>query len=195
LPGGLAETLRATDWLPLPDAFGPLDGVWVEPLACILRAVEAVPRGRVLVAGCGAIGQLWVQVLARRGDEVVVADPREDRLAAARALGAAAEGSVDAAVVTAPAGLNAALLRVEPGGTVLVFAAPEGELPVELDLVYRNELRVVGSRSATPAAFRRAIDLLSELRLPTLTALPLERFAEGVELYRRGDVLKVVFTP
>jgi hypothetical protein len=31
--------------------------------------------------------------------------------------------------------------------------------------------------------------------LPPVTTLPLERFAEGVELYRRGDALKVVFTP
>jgi hypothetical protein len=28
-----------------------------------------------------------------------------------------------------------------------------------------------------------------------VTTLPLERFLEGVELYRRGDALKVVFTP
>jgi len=28
-----------------------------------------------------------------------------------------------------------------------------------------------------------------------VTMLPLERFREGVELYRRGDVLKVAFTP
>jgi hypothetical protein len=27
------------------------------------------------------------------------------------------------------------------------------------------------------------------------TTLPLEQFSEGVELYRLGEVLKVVFTP
>jgi hypothetical protein len=30
--------------------------------------------------------------------------------------------------------------------------------------------------------------------LPEVTTLPLDRFLEGVELYRRGEALKVVFT-
>src|SRR5919204_2671270 len=62
-PGGFAEQLRATHCVPLPDALGDLGGVWVEPLACVLRAAERVPRGRVLVVGAGAIGLLWTQVL------------------------------------------------------------------------------------------------------------------------------------
>jgi L-iditol 2-dehydrogenase len=189
-PGGFAERLRATHVLELPE---DAPGVWVEPLACVLRAVELVPRGRVLVVGCGAIGRLWIQVLQRRGDEVVAADPRADRLASSGAL--VDSGSVDAAVLTAHAGANDALARLDPGGTLLVFAAPEGVVPVSLDAVYRGELRVVGSRSATPAAFAAAIELLPSLDLPEVTTLPLERFAEGVELYRRGDALKVVFTP
>jgi threonine dehydrogenase-like Zn-dependent dehydrogenase len=195
-PGGFAERLLATHCVPLPDTIGELDGVWVEPLACVMRAAEQVPRGRVLVVGCGAIGQLWVQVLRRRGDEVVAADPRRERLAAAHLLGADTDdGPVGAAVITAHAGANAALGRLEAGGTLLVFAAPDGEVPVALDLVYRNELHVVGSRSATPAFFRLACDLLPTLVLPEVTTLPLDRFVEGVELYRRGDALKVVFTP
>ena len=37
--------------------------------------------------------------------------------------------------------------------------------------------------------------LLPSLDLPPVMTLPLARFGEGVELYRRGDALKVVFTP
>jgi L-iditol 2-dehydrogenase len=192
-PGGFAERLRATHLLALANTFGELDGVWVEPLACVLRAAESVPRGRVLVVGCGAIGQLWVQVLQARGDQVVASDLRPDRVAATGVVDNGA--AVAAAVVTAHGGIDAALARLEPGGTLLVFAASEGTVPVALDAIYRNELRVVGSRSATPASFAAAIDLLPELRLPAVTPLPLERFAEGVELYRRGGALKVVFTP
>ena len=195
-PGGFAERLHATHVLPLPDAVGELDGVWVEPLACVLRAAAQVPRGRVLVVGCGAIGQLWIQVLRRRGDEVAAADVREDRLAQARELGAVASGGpVDAAVVTAHGGLDDALLRLDPGGTLLVFAAPPGRVPVALDTVYRRELTVVGFRSAAPAHFAAALELLPALELPAVTTLPLERFREGVELYRRGGTAKVVFVP
>jgi L-iditol 2-dehydrogenase len=196
-PGGFAEHLRASHCVPLPDSLGEYDGVWVEPLACVLRAAQSVPRGRVLVVGAGAIGQLWIQALRRRGDEVVVVDPRGERLAHAHLLGAATEDGdpVGAAVLTAHAGLNHALHRLEPGGTLLVFAAPEQDVPTALDAVYRKELHLVGSRSATPAYFRDAVELLPTLVLPEVTTLPLDRFLEGVELYRRGDALKVVFTP
>jgi len=196
-PGGFAEQLRATHCVPLPDTLGELDGVWVEPLACVLRAAESVPRGRVLVVGAGAIGQLWIQVLRRRLDVVVALDPRTERLEQAHMLGAdtADVDPVDAAVLTAPAGINEALHRLVPGGRLLVFAAPEEDVPTALDAVYRKELHVVGSRSATPAYFRAAVELLPTLVLPEVTTLPLDSFLEGVELYRRGDALKVVFTP
>ena len=68
------------------------DGIWVEPLACVLRAAPLVPVGRTLVVGCGAIGLLWTQVLLRAGHEVVAADLRPDRLAGAQELGAVADG-------------------------------------------------------------------------------------------------------
>jgi L-iditol 2-dehydrogenase len=196
-PGGFAEQLRATHCVPLPDALGDLDGVWVEPLACVLRAAELVPRGRVLVVGAGAVGQLWIQVLSRRGDELVALEPREERRAQAQLLGAATDDvdPVNAAVLTAHGGVNDALQRLLPGGELVVFAGPEQEVATNLDAVYRKELRVLGSRSATPAYFRDALELLPWLVLPEVTTMPLERFVEGVELYRRGDALKVVFVP
>lgn len=195
-PGGFAEQLRASFCVPLPDSFGDLDGVWVEPLACVLRGVELVPAGRVAVVGCGAIGRLWIQALRARGHEVVALDLRPERVAHARELGAVDDdGPVAAAVLTAHGGANEALRRLEPGGTLVVFAAPDEPVPIDVDAVYRKELVVRGTRSATPGFFRAAIELLPSLLLPPVTTLPLERFLEGVELYRRGDALKVVYVP
>jgi L-iditol 2-dehydrogenase len=195
-PGGFAERLHATHPVRLPDTLDALAGIWVEPLACVLRAADRVPRGRVLVVGCGAIGRLWVQVLRRRGDEVVASDVRSDRLDRARELGAVSDREpVVAAVVTAHGGVGDALDRLEPGGTLLVFAAPPGEVPVALEAVYRRELHLTGSRSASPAHFTAAVGMLPELVLPEVTTLPLERFDEGVELYRSGRAAKVVFVP
>ncbi len=71
--------------------------------------------------------------------------------------------------------------------------APGGEL--DLDAVYRRELTLRGSRSATPESMEAAVRLLPELEVPEPVVLPLERFAEGLELYRSGGALKVVFTP
>jgi L-iditol 2-dehydrogenase len=195
-PGGFAERLRASHCVPLPDSFGAHDGVWVEPLACVLRAAELVPEGRVLVVGCGAVGRLWVQVLILRGREVVACDPRDDRLAGAVGLGAEVDDDpVAAAIVTAHAGIDDAVRRVEPGGRVVVFAAADEPALVPVDAIYRKELSLVGSRSASPAFFRAAVELMPKIVLPPVTTLPLERFLDGVELYRRGDALKVVFAP
>ncbi len=186
VPGGLAERALATRTLDLPDGLDEAHATYVEPLACVLRAAERLPHGRVLVVGHGFVGRLLAAVLARRGDDVYAADldPRRD--------GRRPAGPVDAAVLCAPGGATEAAEALEPGGTLLVFAP---SAPLGLDEVYRRELTVVGSRSATPRHLRAAIDLLPKLDLPEPTVLPLERFREGLELYRSGAALKVVFTP
>lgn len=195
-PGGFAEHARARDWIEIPQALDDTLGTFAEPLACVLRGAELVPRGRVLVVGCGFVGLLWVQVLARRGDEVFATDPVKERMALARKLGAnEADGPVDAAVLCAHAGVDEALTALEPGGTLLVFAAGFDRVPVDLERVLRGELRIVGSCSATPRHMLAAVNLLPALEpLPT-TVLPMERFDEGLELYRKRETVKVVFTP
>ena len=182
-PAGSPSRSRAADGVELPDGIDDATGTYVEPLACVLRGAERVPRGRVLVVGHGFVGRLFAAVLRRRGDEVFAIDSNPER------SGQAPDGPVDAAVLCAPA---APLDAVAPGGTVLVFADAG---PVDLDDVYRRELTLTGSRSATPRHMEEAAALLPELDLPAPIVLPLERFAEGLELYRSGRALKVVFTP
>jgi L-iditol 2-dehydrogenase len=184
-PGGLAERARADGWVDLPHDWPSWRGTFVEPLACVLRGAARVPPGRVLIVGNGFVGKLFASVLERRGDEVfaVDVDPRR--------AGRAPDGPVDAAVLCAPGGVETALEAVSPGGTVLVFA-DAGAVP--LADVYRRELTVVGSRSAVPSSMSDAVALLDDLDVPEPTLLPLERFLEGLELYRRREAEKVVFT-
>jgi L-iditol 2-dehydrogenase len=184
-PGGLAERVRADSWVGLPIDWPDWRGTIVEPLACVLRGAARLPRGRVLIVGNGFIGQLFGAVLERRGDEVfaVDVDPRR--------AGRAPDGPVDAAVLCGPGGTGTALDAVAPGGTVLVFA-DAGSVP--LAEVYRRELTVVGARSASPPYMPEAVALLHDLDVPEPTVLPLERFAEGLDLYRRRDATKIVFT-
>jgi L-iditol 2-dehydrogenase len=183
VPGGFAERVLAGESVDVPAAIDDARATYVEPLACVLRGAELVPRGRVLVVGQGFIGRLFAEVLRQRGDEVFALDERPER------SGRSPDDPVDAAVLCAPA---APLERLAPGGTVLVFA-PAGRL--DLDEVYRRELTIVGSRSATPRHMRQAAALLPELDVPEPTVLPLRRFEEGLELYRAGRALKVVFRP
>ena len=196
VPGGFAERVRATATIPLPDGLDDATGTFAEPLACVLRAVDRAPRGRVLVVGCGFAGLLFVQALVRRGDDVLASDPLPHRLDLALGYGAEpADGSVDAVVLCAHAGLDGALAALKPGGTLLVFSWLTEHAPVDFEDVLRRELTLVGSCSATPAAMRDAIALLPGLDpIPTVT-LPLERFAEGLRLYASHEAVKVVFTP
>lgn len=195
-PGGFAEVARARDWIEIPTPVDNVVGTFAEPLASVLRGAEVLPRGRVLVVGCGFVGLLWVQVLARRGDEVFAADPLVERVELAQSLGAEPlDGPVDAAVLCAHAGVEDALAALAPGGTLLVFAAGFDPVPVDLERVLRAELRIVGSCSATPRHMLAAVNLLPSLKSAPTVVLPLERFDEGVDLYRRHEAVKVVFTP
>lgn len=185
-PGGFAERVHVTDGVAIPDALDDARATMVEPLACVLRGAERLPRGRVLVVGNGFVGRLFGAVLAGRGDEVFAVD------ADARRAGRTPDGPVDAAVVCANGGIETALDAVAPGGTVLVFA-DAGAVPA--GAVYRRELTVVGSRSATPESMRAAAALLPELDVPEPLVLQLERFDEGLDLFLRREALKVVFVP
>ena len=185
-PGGFAERVRAQAWVDLPSDWPDWRGTIVEPLACVLRGAARVPAGRVLIVGNGFIGRLFGLVLERRGDEVfaVDADPRR--------AGRAPDGPVDAVVLAGRGGVDSALAAVVPGGTVVVFA-DAGEIPAAD--VYRRELTVVGTRSAAPPYMPEAVAMLHDLDVPEPVLLPLDRFAEGLALFRRRDALKVVFTP
>ena len=183
VPGGFAEAVTAAAVVPLPSTIDDATGTYVEPLACVLRGAERVPRGRVLVVGHGFVGRLFAEVLRHRGDDVFAVDTNPDR------GGRPPDGLVDAAVLCAPA---APLEAIAPGGTVLVFSPAAG---IDLNEVYRRELTLTGSRSATPQHMHEAAALLPDLDVPVPTVLPLERFHEGLDLYRGGVALKIVFTP
>ena len=186
-PGGFAERVAARGgWIELPTAVEAPVGTYVEPLACVLRGAERVPRDDVLVLGGGFMGTLFAAVLRHRGDTVYVRDVNPAR------NGPEPPGRVSSIVVSAPGAGRDALEAVEPGGTILVFADPG---PIDLGEVYRHEVTLLGSRSATPRHMEEAVRLLPELDLPEPTIYPLAEFERGLDAYTSGKALKVVFTP
>ena len=186
VPGGFAERVRAAEGVEVPDSLDDAQATMLEPLACVVRGAAHVPHGRVLVVGNGFVGRLFTAVLERRGDDVFVVDADPAR------GGRPPDGAVEAVVICARGAGAAALEAVAPGGVVLAFADAG---PLDADAIYRRELTVVGSRSATPEAMREAAMLLPLLDVPEPTVLPLERFGEGLELFTSRRALKVVITP
>jgi L-iditol 2-dehydrogenase len=186
-PGGFAERVTAVGgWVDLPDDVEDEVGSYAEPLACVLRGSERVPSGDVLVLGGGFVGQLFAAVLRRRGDTIYVRDRDPAR------NGVEPPRAVASVVVCAPGAGADALSAVEPGGSVLLFADAGG---LDSGDVYRGEITVTGSRSATRRHMEEAVALLPKLDLPEPLVLPLDSFDEGLAAYRNREALKVVFRP
>jgi L-iditol 2-dehydrogenase len=105
----------------------------------------------------------------------------------------------DAAIITV-AGTHPfmqAVAAVRKGGTVNIFAAHSEAVPMHLETLYQQELTITSTYSSSPDELRTALNWLSDgkVRVNTLIShrLPLERFADGVELTREHAALKVYF--
>ncbi len=212
-PGGFAERVRIVPEL-VPELL-PLAGLdaeratFVEPLACVLRALDRMGlRGgdSLLVVGAGTSGLLAIMAAhARAVDVVWVREPREERLEVALGLGAERHGNelVDAALVCTPAAAAIAdgFAAVAPGGALCLYAPPKpaADLVLPAFPLYMGEIDVCASYSAGPADMAAALALLQSGRvdpLPLVThRLGLDEVGLGLELQRTGGCIKAVVLP
>lgn len=174
---------------PLDDSVTAEDAVFAEPAAVVYRALTkagVAPGSRVLVLGDGTIALLFVQllrlwspaqlaVLGLRGEQAELA-----RAAGATSFGLAGSQAGDQAADAGPDGFDLvveaagataavqdAIARVRRGGTVLLVGLPPHGETVRLapDDIVNNDLRVLGSFSYTPAAWRGVLALLNSGQL------------------------------
>ena len=225
-PGGFAEFIRVPashvnyTVLPIPQTMPHLRAVFIEPLACCLRALDRVrvlEGDLVLVVGVGASGLLFVPLLRDRSAIILVSDKRPERLDLAQAWGAQAgllagrddaptacrdysDGrGADLVVLTVVnrQTLALALSAVRDGGTVLLFGvAPGVVVQVDAWSVWRREINLISSYSATPALLSRSMAILSRDEYPLERTvshlLPLPDAAKGFALIHQGQASKVV---
>ncbi len=213
-PGGFAQRVLVApalvlELLALPDDLDPVAGTFVEPLACVLRAMDRVglvAGDSLLVVGAGANGLLAIAAAHARAVEAVwVREPREQRLAFAESRGAQRHGNelVDIAIVCTPkpAAIAAAAAAIAAGGTLCLYAPPApGGAPIfDGTALFLRELTVTASYSAGPADMRAALKLISMGRIDPLPLVshrfPLDQTAHALELQRRGEALKAVVLP
>lgn len=174
-----------------------------------------------VVLGAGSMGLLHLLVLraVAPGVQVTVVDPVAERRALALELGAAEAASPEQAgdaVAASTGGIGAgavfdtvggaeilhdALSLSRQGGSVVLFAhAPENS-PAGFDLntVFKFERRILGTYSAALSEQAEIFELLCSGALdpqPLVShRLALDDFAEGVELVRNRQAIKVLFTP
>lgn len=184
-------------------------------------ADDREPRLAVIFGG-GSMGLLHLLVLRAIEPSIrtIVADPRLERRQLAVRLGthrAVEPGrKLAKAIRELSDGLGAdavfdtvggrrlaaeAIVFLRPGGTAVLFAhaVAAEQADFELNRLFKEEKRLVGTYSGSLAEQRRIFDLLVAGALrphPLVTdRLPLEEFAVGVERARAHQALKVVFAP
>ena len=229
-PGGFAAFVVASaahalqTALPLPHDLPDARAVFVEPLACCVRALQRVPlqaSDSAVVVGAGAIGLLFLALLRHQHIQAAALDLRSDRLALASAWGAAqalnaAESDSEAVVREWSAGrgvdlviltvANAATVAqaqrlVRDGGSILLFGAKPGDKPATIDLweIYRREITVLSSYSPAPADLHTALGLLQTpgfaLEQLVTHQVPLEQINQGMALSRDQQAIKVLVQP
>jgi L-iditol 2-dehydrogenase len=212
-PGGFAQKVRVpadlvAELLPI-GALDPERASFVEPLACVLRALDraTLREGEtLLVVGAGTSGLLAVAAaLARGAGRVEVREPRPERMALAERLGGLphAGGLVDVALVCtpAPAAIADGFAALGPGGALCLYAPPKpGEtLALPAWELFMGEIEVHASYSAGPGDMRAALALIASGRVdpaPLVThRLGLDETARALELQRTGEAVKALVLP
>jgi L-iditol 2-dehydrogenase len=183
-----------------------------EPLACVLRGVERanVKLGdSVAIIGAGPIGLLHLLTVRKMGAEkIIVTDLVDERLQFARELGAdetinaqredavnkvrelTDKYGVDVVIeaIGLPSTWEQALKMARKGGTVLEFGGcpPNTEIKIGTELLHYGDVTVVGAFHATPAHFKKALNLIASGTMnvkPLITRrMTLDKIKEAFEV-------------
>jgi L-iditol 2-dehydrogenase len=230
-PGGFTEYVRVpainvrNGVYRLPDRMSYDEGVFIEPLACVVRGQEHtgwMPGRRVLVIGSGIAGLLHIQLAQAAGAARVIAvDINASRLDAAKKLGADValtpgedfidrlkdcnDGRLAELVIVSTGAVSAvgqAFHAVDRGGTILFFAPSDPGARVEMPFneLWRKEVTMTTSYAGSPRDITVAMELISSGKLNVIDMithrLPLEKTGEGFSLVAEaGDSMKVVIEP
>lgn len=210
--------------IPVPDGVGDAEATVAHPLAAVVHALDRValgseglrPGNRALVLGPGPAGLLFALRLAALGLHVTLAGRPSHRLELAAELGITAQElaalPTRLADVREPFDLvieatgatelqSQAVVLVRPGGTLLLYSP--GTFVLDVNLVFRRELRLVGSSGAPPPTIAEAMRLIAERTVP-VGALLTHTFAldeiqgafeqASAPPEQRGDLVKALVT-
>jgi L-iditol 2-dehydrogenase len=228
-PGGMAEYFLVSaanqrDTLKLPDDVADLDGVLVEPAACVVKSLRrsGLKAGEtVLIIGLGIMGMMHVKLARNLGASTIIgADLFERRAHRSRELGAdfglvvAGEDLVDQVrevthgamadiVIVGPGtsrAITTGIAAAGKGATVVQFTAtpPDEEMLVKPHDLYFNETRLVPSYSCGPDDTREALELVRHgvinARELVTHQFPLAEINQAYEQAQKPESLKVVVT-
>jgi len=204
---------------PLPEALTDADGAMLEPLGVAIHAADLGHvrlGGSALVAGCGPIGLLLIQVLRAAGAaQVAAVDPLPHRRAAASRLGADVTAAPEQAVTPADlreltgdgadvafemagtdGGVQLAMAAARPGGRVVLGGIPGDDWTRFQASVARRKGLTIAMVRRMNETYPRAIGLAAAGRvdLPSVVShrFPLAEAPDAFAVAARRSGLKVV---
>ena len=214
--GTLAEfvAVPTANLVPMPAALSfeeaaCLPTAWLTAFRMLVAKSATAPGDTVLVQGAGGgVSTALIQLATAAGRRVWVTSRSEQRRARAVDLGAAAAfesgarlpDRVDAVFDNVGAATWAHSLRsLRPGGTLVTCGATSGASPpAELNRVFFQQLRVIGSTMGTRQELVELIDFVvaTGVRPVIDRVLPLANTRDGLAALKAGDVFgKVVVKP
>ncbi len=230
-PGGFSEYLRVPGITVdrgvflLPEEISFEDGVFIEPLACVLRGQRLArlkPGQTVFVIGSGISGVLHIALARASGaGRIIASDISEYRLRAAKQSGADEalfakdvrtskireinQGRLaDLVIVCAgsPSAYKQALETVDRGGTILCFAPLEPGVDLVLPFFefWNDGVTLLSTYGGSPIDISTAVELIRARRLPLQNMithrLPLAETGVGFQMVTDAkDSIKVVIEP
>ena len=199
----------------LPDGMSMAAGALIEPLSCVLHALDRSPSladRRVAIFGAGSIGLLAVVVARALGARTIhVVEPSPARRAAALDVGAdsasapgevLAPRSIDIAIEASghPAAVSAAIDTLDKRGTLVQMGVVSSEktIPLRPYDLFDRELSFIGSQSVA-TSFAAAVEMMPDIaataeQLVTHT-YPLAQFGEAIKAAHSDSALKVHILP
>ncbi len=209
-----AEAIAQGCLIPLPDGMDADSGLFIEPLAFCMNAMNNLPISsatRLVVIGAGIPGILCGMIgRYRKARRVAVVDPDARRIETLRPLGlpfdaliaggddavakllAESDGGVEAIVVTIPDGaaVRRAVALSAIGGHISFLVPAEvlaGAAPIDPVAIARRELHIHGACGANRADYMEARHMVAEGFVPAAQLIS-HRFSIG-ELKSAMEVL------
>ena len=230
-PGGFSQYIRIPEInvdrgvFVIPDNLSYDDGVFIEPLACVVRGIKTagLKNGKsVLVLGSGISGLLQIKLLRALGaGNIFATDINSYRLDMAKKTGAdyainAKENIVehvkknndgklaDLVIVStgSPSAVEQGLDCVGTGGTILFFAPTKPGVKIAFPLfdLWNKGVKMVSTYAGAPKDIERAIELLKTKKIVVSDMithrLPLSKTQEGFNLVAKAqNSMKVIIMP
>ncbi|WP_196600315.1 zinc-binding dehydrogenase [Pectinatus frisingensis] len=205
----------------IPEGMSFKDAALTEPFSCAVYGVSEIgieAGDTVVINGAGPIGLMFTRLAYFRGAKIIVTDLCDERLEAAKKMGASvvinardctdivgivknhtddgrgADVSIEA--VGLPSTWESTVLMARKGGRVLLFGGTKSgsSFTIDTTLLHYSQLTIKGVFHTTPKYVQKAFNLIKNGMISAEdfvgASYPLEKLEEALLEHKQGKVIK-----